>query len=600
MFDNRMCYLEVSSRWLIDYRLEGMDLYGRSHYEIFPEIPERWKQMHQRGLAGEVLHADADRFLRTDGTVQWVRWEIRPWHTSNGEIGGIVLFTEDITTLKQAEETLRKYYTALQHSSQAIMITGASGEIEYINPGFTAITGYSADEAIGRNPKFLRGGTDKETYKGLWEALSNGRSWKGFLHNKRKDGSLLLEDATISPVRDESGAVTHYLAIKEDITVRRALEEQLLQSQKMDALGQLAGGIAHDLNNILQVITGHASLLQSIASPGQHEAIREIALASERAAELTSGLLSYSRKQMMKIKPTDLCQMLMEISNFLRRVLGEDIQLKVQPPSKPLMAAIDRTHIQQVFINLATNARDAMPCGGTLSISIDELSCVQEGECIGFSGCDLPHARIVVADTGTGISSENHDKIFEPFFTTKETGCGSGLGLAIVYGIIRQHNGYITIESDGASGARFNIYLPLCDDQAQQLENPHIVKIPARGRAGILVVEDEPSVRKVIKDILMASGYMVIDAASGMEALEIIAARKTEVDLVVVDAIMPGLNGAETLRKLRVIKPDLKALVMSGYAREIVSGKMIFPDDIEFLNKPVMPKDLIKKIASMF
>jgi nitrogen-specific signal transduction histidine kinase len=384
-----------------------------------------------------------------------------------------------------------------------------------------------------------------------------------------------------------------------NITESRKIEEQLRQSQKMEALGQLAGGVAHDFNNMLQVIIGYASLAGMNATATQKEQLAEILAASERASELTSGLLSYSRKQVFKLEPTDLVKLVKNVEKFLRRILGEDISFSFEHPAEALAADIDRAHIQQVFVNLATNARDAMPTGGSLAIHMERIAIEDEFVRAHGFGVAGPYVLITVSDTGLGISREHLQKIFEPFFTTKDQGKGTGLGLSIVYGIITQHNGYIRCYSEVGTGTTFQIYLPLSSGETRTEEvSGNVDSGNVTGRT-ILVAEDDPAVRSITRTILEQHGYVVLEASDGRSAVEVFRTYEGRIDLVVLDALMPGMNGAEALRAIRELKPDTRALFMSGYAREIISGKMLIPEDARFICKPVLPARLIEAIREI-
>lgn len=521
---------------------------------------------------------------------------VLPYRTSDGGVDGFVVTLVDISALKKTEETLRKLSVAIEQSPTAIVITDAWGQIEFVNPRFFQITGYSAEEVIGSTPRILKGQTDDEVYRELWSTISAGKVWEGTFYNRKKDGAYFWERDIISPIRDKSGEITHYLAIKEDITERRSLKEQLLQAQKMEALGQLAGGVAHDFNNMLQVILGYASILNNDARSDQKEKISEILKATERASSLTNGLLAYSRKQVFKIESTDLNSLLKEVQKFLSRILGEDIALVIEYSPTPLVAAVDRAHMQQVFVNLASNSRDAMSFGGKLIIclekaEIDDMFVRSYG--FGAAG---PHALITVSDTGKGIFPEHLHKIFEPFFTTKGESKGTGLGLSIVYGIVKQLNGFITCESVKEQGATFRIYLPLVAESQATEETVPEYQVPEAYGVTIMIVEDESVVRKLIRTILERHGFATIEADSGRQAIDIFNTEHEKIDLVLLDAIMPEFNGAETLAGLRVIKPGQKALFISGYAREIITGKMFLPDDVELISKPVRPECLIESI----
>ncbi|MDD2851941.1 MAG: ATP-binding protein [Desulfuromonadaceae bacterium] len=373
------------------------------------------------------------------------------------------------------------------------------------------------------------------------------------------------------------------------------LEEQLLQSQKMEAIGLLAGGVAHDFNNILSVIMGYGSLLiKSLSEGKEHDNIVHILNAAERAAELTKGLLAFSRKQTFNLKCTDINRLGADNGTFLKRVIGEDIELVTTYYPTPLLSMIDSSQIQQVFMNLATNARDAMPSGGKLTISISAETVE------GHEGRTGEYAVIRMSDTGTGIDSEAVEKIFDPFFTTKVAGKGTGLGLSIIHGIIAQHGGFIRCHSSIGQGTEFAIYLPLCSEcglvDAPEADQK---RVSLRGSETILLAEDDTSLMEITTGHLEANGYTVIQATDGAKAVEMFEKYRDEIDLVMLDAIMPRMTGKQAWDEIREIRPDVKACFVSGYANEIISGKVAVDYGVPFISKPIMPESLLRKVREI-
>ncbi len=472
MFDRDMNYIVASRRYLVDYALGEQGIVGRSHYEVFPEMPERWKEVHRRCLAGATERAEEDPFPRADGTLDWVRWEIRPWYERTGNIGGIVLFSEVITERKRAEATLELEGAALNAAADAMVITGRDGSIEWINPAFTTLTGYTAEEALGKNPRELvkSGVHGQGFYKNMWDTILAGEVWQGEFTNRRKDGSLYPEEQTITPVKDGSGVISHFIAIKRDITERKRLEAELLHSQKMDSVGQLAGGIAHDFNNLLTVIAGTAFLIsdQLAADDPVREDVQQITRAADRAAAMTRQLLAFSRKQILQSKLLDLGGLLLDMETMLGRLIGEDIGVVVVVPAEGAFTiTADPGQIEQVIMNLAVNARDAMPAGGTLMI---EIRAVEVDGAMKEKDLSLEPGRYVqlsMSDTGEGMDEATLQRIFEPFFTTKKVGRGTGLGLSTVFGIVSQSGGTIRVDSTVGMGTTFKIWFPRVENAVQ-------------------------------------------------------------------------------------------------------------------------------------
>jgi PAS domain S-box-containing protein len=509
-------------------------------------------------------------------------------------VRALVMTYRDVTERKRAQEQLVTLSRAVEQSPVSILITDPEGRIEYVNPRFTAVSGYTLDEVRGGNPRILKSGeTPREVYRQLWETITAGREWRGELHNKKKNGELYWEDALISPILDPDGRVAHFLAVKEDISRRKELEAQLLHAQKMEAVGRLAGGVAHDFNNILTVITGYTAMLIEETPPesSQREPLVEVHRMAERAAALTQQLLAFSRRQVLRPRPIALNAILADMNRMLRRILGEDIELSVVAPSDLGTVVADPGQVEQVLVNLAVNARDAMPGGGRLRIETANVV-VEEGEAARRLG--LEHGRYValtVSDTGDGIPADARDKIFEPFFTTKGQGKGTGLGLATVYGIVTQSGGAIEVESEPGRGATFRIFLPRVNAPVAPAE-----ETPAstwRGREAILLVEDEDAVRAVVRQILERAGYTIAEAANGQQALGLLESGAIA-DLLLTDLAMPGMDGRTLAARARSLRPDLRVLVATGYATSQVEGEPWL------IHKPFNPDELLSKVREVF
>jgi signal transduction histidine kinase len=379
------------------------------------------------------------------------------------------------------------------------------------------------------------------------------------------------------------------------------LEEQLRQSQKMEAIGLLAGGVAHDFNNILSVIMGYGDLLARGTPDGKmHDNAIQLLKASERAAELTRGLLAFSRKQTFNLERIDINQLATENCKFLKRIIGEDIELVTEFHPKPLFLSIDKSQIQQVLMNLATNARDAMLLGGKLTIRITSEKL--DDSFISGHGFGTPgdYARIQVSDTGAGMDNETVQRIFEPFFTTKENAKGTGLGLSIIHGIITQHNGIVSCRSEQGRGTVFTIYLPLCPESEQSsVILAEIDRNSPFGTETILLADDDEMLMEINSHHLESSGYRVYQAFDGAEAVEIFRNHADEIDLVILDAIMPKMTGKQAWDNICEIRPNIKACFFSGYANEIISGKIAVDYSLPFIAKPVMPGVLLRKVREI-
>ncbi len=423
---------------------------------------------------------------------------------------------------------------------------------------------------------------------------------------RRKDGSDFTVEYVSTPLC-ENGLISGAVIVFQDITERRRLERekealqgQLVQSQKMEAIGQLAGGIAHDFNNILTVIMGFGNMLQNkIADNGPLRGYADqVIAAAERAAHLTRSLLAFSRKQAMNPKTEKLNDIVRNVEKFLKRVIGENILLETNFKEEDLLILADSNQIEQVLMNLVTNARDAIGSEGRLiiqteSVELDDSFIKSHG--YGRIG---PFALLSVADTGMGMDKETCAKIFDPFFTTKETGKGTGLGLAIVYGIVKQHNGYVNVYSEPGHGTTFRIFLPLLAS-GEVVAAKTSLPFPQGGSETILLAEDEPSIRTLLAAALRDFGYTVIEAEDGGDALAKFKEHQSDVDLLVFDVIMPKKSGTETYEEIRTLRPGIKILFLTGYTADFIRSKGLIDDNQELLMKPIFPVDLVRKIEEM-
>lgn len=546
-------------------------------------------------------HQGSDElFWRKDGSSFYVEYNCSPIREAGELVGAVVIF-KDTTERRQAEEQLSKLSQAVMQSPVSIVITDPSGNIEFVNPRFSQVSGFAAEEVIGKNPRLLQSGkTSPELYQNLWDTISSGRVWTGELYNRRKDGATHWEHATISPIRNGTGAISHYMAFMESIAERKRLEEQLRQAQKMEAIGQLAGGVAHDFNNILTVIMGFGQLLQHSLPDGDPmlENMEQILDAADRATHLTRSLLAFSRKQVMLLQQIELNELTRKHAKFLTRIIGEDVTLKSSFSEEPLLVMADGGQLEQVLMNLATNARDAMPGGGELAIKTESVQLDKEFHRQHGYGMPGHYALITVTDTGTGMDAETQQKIFEPFFTTKLPGRGTGLGLSIVYGIVKQHGGYVTIFSQRGFGTTFSIYLPLIAAQTAKKDKAPAY-FPEGGTETILVVEDDPPVGRLVESVLKRYGYKVILASSGDEALELYETKCREIDLAMLDVIMPRMNGKQLCEQLRQRSPQLKVLFLSGYTADLIQDKGILMDGVDIVKKPAKPLELARKVREL-
>ena len=513
---------------------------------------------------------------------------------------------EQLLERRQAEEKLRKLSQAVEQSPALIVITDRSGDIEYVNPAFCAVTGYLAEDIMGQNPRFLKTGqTSAEAYQHLWETITGGETWQGEFCNRKKNGELIWGSACIAPVYDNHGTITHFVAIEEDISERKRqedektkLEDQLQQAQKMEAVGRLAGGVAHDFNNMLTVILGHANLaLMKIDSTQPlHINLEEIRKAAERSAGLTRQLLAFARKQTIAPKVLDVNEAVVGTINMLQRLLGEDIHLTWQPGGNLWQVKVDPSQIDQILANLCVNARDAIANIGKITIATGNCTFDSSYCAINLDARPGEYVRIAVSDDGSGMDKETLSHIFEPFFTTKGVGKGTGLGLATVYGIVRQNNGFINVYSEPGIGTKFTIYLPRHEGNLELAKNEGVPGPGLYGSETILLVEDEPAILTMTAIMLENLGYTVLVSNSPEEAIHLTREQAGKIDLLITDVIMPEMNGRDLARELLSFCPSLKSLYMSGYTSNVIAHHGVLEEGFNFIEKPFSMSDLAAKV----
>jgi PAS domain S-box-containing protein len=869
MLDTQMCYVQASDRWLTDYHLEGQSVVGRSHYEVFPDIPDRWKEVHRRVLAGAVERCEEDPFERADGSTEWLQWECRPWHRADGTIGGLIMFTQVITERIRSEQALREsnaklllamdvarlgyweydvtaarflfddnffklYRTTAAREGGALMsaeeytrrfvppeevaafgreieravtstdphftrqlehrivradgspgfllarfttvrnpqgrtlrIYGVSQDITdrrtaeaaleqqrqranaiidsamdgiitvdeqhcvvLFNPAAERMFGCSAAEALGepidrfiperrsarrhylrdleppgtsarasgalgpvagiradgeefpiealvsqtevdghrlftvtcrdvterqRAERALRESeerfrqlaenireiywlTDVATDRLLYVSPSAERIWgepaerlletpwlwleavhpddrerireaqltkpvRGDYDEEyrliHRDGSVHWVHDRAFPIRDASGRVYRIAGVTEDVTARKAMEEQFRQAQKMEAIGQLAGGVAHDFNNILAAIMMQVGLASDEPGlpPPAREFLNDIRTSAERAASLTRQLLLFSRQQVLQTGQLDLNQVVTGLAKLLQRFLREDIRLQLSLHPSPLPVQADASMLDQVLLNLAVNARDAMPAGGLLAIETRQTVLTDEDARLLADASPGQYACLRVTDTGTGIAPEHLPHVFEPFFTTKEAGKGTGLGLATVFGIVKQHHGVVRVSSQVGRGTTFEIMLPRSAAASDAASAPPAAGRRIRGTETILLVEDDADVRAATQRVLEQQGYAVVAAANGVEGLRLAERGGERMRLLLTDMVMPeGISGYDLASRLQTHQPALKVIFMSGYNAEMAGGELRLCDGQTFLQKPFGAADLLDAV----
>jgi PAS domain S-box-containing protein len=588
------------------------DLLGRNMHQVMhhtradgaPYLEEEC-QIYVAFRKGKATHVLEELLWRADGTSFPSEYWSYPIEKDGTLVGSVVTFL-DISERKRAEaahrESEEKYRDFVENATQGIFRSTPQGDLLDVNPALVSMLGYGSKEEL------LALNLDRDVYEDpadrmmAWQTYQlTGRGNAIEVNWTRKDHKTIAVRLCVRVIRDKEDRIKHFEVIAEDVTEKRTLEEQFRQAQKMEAMGRLAGGISHDFNNLLGVIIGYSDLL--LASPArddvtQHQ-IEEIKKAGQRAASLTRQLLAFSRKQVLTPKVLDLNTVVAETGEMLRRVLGEDVELitRLSPTLDHVKA--DPTQIEQVIMNLAINARDAMPNGGKLVIETTNASL--DGSYDQQKHVDVEtgnYVLLTVSDTGIGMDNTTKARIFEPFFTTKERGKGTGLGLATVYGIVRQSNGYIWVYSEVGKGTTFKVYIPRVKEMFTEIQ-PEITTPLPLGSGTILLVEDEDSLSEISHRLIEGMGYKVIEAANGPDAIRIAGEYADRIQLLVTDVVMPGMSGRELAELLLASYSRMKVLYVSGHTDDVIMHYAILKPGVAFLQKPFTRDSLAKKIQEV-
>jgi PAS domain S-box-containing protein len=502
---------------------------------------------------------------------------------------------------KQAEEKLLKLSRAVEQSSASVVITDLDGKIEYVNPKFTQLTGYTSTEAIGQNPRILKSGEKLAAeYKQMWEIIKSGKEWQGEFHNKKKNGELYWESASISPIKDASGKITHYLAVKEDITEKKSLEAQLLRSQRIESIGTLAGGIAHDLNNVLAPILLSVEYFRKLINDETGIRTLDILEASaKRGTDIIKQVLTFARGVEGEKGIVQLKHLISEMENIIKETFPRSIQSDLKIAKDLWTINGEATNLHQVLLNLCVNARDAMPNGGRLKLVAENIEIDESFTKLHLDAKPGRYVVLTVADTGTGIPKEILSRIFDPFYTTKPIGKGTGLGLSTVHAIVKSHGGFINVYTEVGKGTTFKAYLPAAELERATMTGSKTKKLLTGNGELILVVDDEASICEVTHQMLEMSGYRVITAPNGAEALVTYKSRVKDIALVITDMMMPIMDGPQTVRQLRKINSEVKIIASSGLMErdDIVKVGDLTAD--AFITKPYGAERLLEIVHSV-
>ena len=728
VYDKDLKYMYGSKRYLKDYKVKNQNIAGKHHYEIFPDIPDKWKEVHKRVLAGEVITAEDDPYYREDGLVNWTRWECRPWYEYDGSIGGIVIYNEviderrkieaallksqqqlsthllntpigaiswdldfktiewnpaaenifgytkeeaigkhitqlilpedmkeyvedilknlvsekggvhsindnvtkdgrriicdwyntalkdvdgnpigmaslvnDITERIHTEKALKKseekYRTILDSIEEAYYEADLAGNLTFFNRSLCRILGYSKDELLGMNNRqFLDAKNYKIVFKAFNLVYKTKNPYKAYdWEFVRKDGSNCFVETSISIRVNSKGRTIGFQGVIRDISEQKKIEAQLLHAQKMESVGRLAGGIAHDYNNTLSVIMGYTELaLSEVDDPaGKLQAnLDHVVKAARRATDITRQLMAFARKQNIAPFSLDLNENVKSMMKMLQRLIGEDIDLSWVPGKKLWPVKMDPSQIDQILANLCVNAKDAIDGIGKISIQtknkiLDDVFCADHS---GF----VPGRFVLLSiiDNGCGMEKEVLQNIFDPFFTTKTLDQGTGLGMATVYGIVKQNRGFIDIHSESGKGTQVNIYLPRHDSKTERSQKEVSEKTPKAQGETILLVEDDIPILKLTDKILNGLGYKVLSASTPKQAMGIARNYKGNVHLLLTDVIMPEMNGLELSKQLAPFYSGLKCMFMSGYSADSIEHRGILDKGQHYLHKPFTPREL--------
>jgi PAS domain S-box-containing protein len=570
----------------------------------YDDLSSLYSKNSRSSLVADGVHAEG-WYLNMNGKNRYILFDAAPIYSSEGSLLVVIETLQDVPERKRIEEDLArsesKLRTLIDAEQDCVMLLAADGTLLEMNPaGLSMIDAESLEQVAGKSIYPLVLPEYAASMQALTDTIFHGGSGNLEFELIGLKGTHRWVETRAVPLKSTGGEVMALLGVTRDITEHKKLEEQLRHAQKLEAVGTLTGGIAHDFNNILTSIIGYTDLLSiTITENDQTRGfLDQIFAASRRAANLTQNLLAFSRRQITSPKPVNINDSIRTVENMLHRLIGEEIELRTSLSDADLTILADAGQMEQVLMNLAVNARDAMPAGGTLLITtsvaeIDEHYIAHNG--YGKAGT---YVVVSVKDSGSGMDARTKRRIFEPFFTTKEMGKGTGLGLSIVYGIVKQHNGYIDCESEPGKGTTFTIYFPLTIARTEQA----VPARPTRHRGGtetILITDDDEGVRRITRTMLEHLGYTVIIARDGKDAVEVFTEQKDRIDLLLLDVIMPKKNGKQVFDEVRKMRPGVKAIFTSGYTADVISSKGMLEHGMHFISKPASLRDLSQKIREV-
>lgn len=582
------------------------EILGKNDRELLSaDIAQAVMDMDHKVIAEGVTQTYEERGL-SNGVSRLYLATKGPYRDERGEIAGLLGISRDITERKRAEEEIRQSQQKLrihfEHTPLAVVEWDLDFRVAAWNPSAERIFGYSRQEALGQRATFIVPPQQRQQVDQVWQALVKQQGGtRNANDNVTKDGRTISCEWYNTPLVDETGRVLGVASLVHDVTERVALEERLRQSQKMEAVGRLAGGVAHDFNNLLTVILGYSQIVADGVPPGSRlaESTAQIKSAADRAAGITRQLLAFSRKTVLSPRIINLNDVVLNLDSLLRRLIGEDIEVLTALENEVGSVKADPGQIEQVLMNLALNARDAMPHGGKLTLETSNVTL--DGA---YAREHLPveagrYVMLAVSDTGEGMSEETQARIFEPFYTTKEVGKGTGLGLSMVYGIVKQSGGHIWVYSEPNCGTTFKIYFPRVDEAAELVRGDRRSSEVQRGTETILLVEDDEQLRQLSSSVLEHCGYNVLVATNPEEGLAICRANSKEIRLLVTDVIMPRMNGRQLAEQVQKLHPEIKVLYISGYTNNAIVHYGVLDPGLWFLPKPFTLSALVAKVREV-